>query len=178
MRVTARHAQRRNQQAFGQTLEATYGRTTKTISCKSLNFNLITRAFKLEAERLRQLHIQEYPDYKYKPRKKVKKNQPNGQHQFVPESLRNVKAQKRPLSMLQSNSAPAHLNSSFGHPFQNGPIDLAFTPNNPAFFAAPTFGLSPLDGQNGDFGLSPLGNRQSLIPCNMTAADGLLGKKI
>jgi transcription factor SOX4/11/12 (SOX group C) len=37
------------------------------------------KPFNVQAERLRQLHMQEYPDYKYKPRKKVKKNQPQQQ---------------------------------------------------------------------------------------------------
>jgi transcription factor SOX4/11/12 (SOX group C) len=54
--------------------------------------------FQAEAEKLRQLHMQEYPDYKYKPRKKVKKNQPvmnNNQPQFGVDGQRTPKPQKR-----------------------------------------------------------------------------------
>jgi hypothetical protein len=81
--------------------------------------------------------------------------------------------------MLQASSAPAHLNSAsantpFGQ-FNSAPLDLAFTPNNPAFFAAAAnYGMSPLDGQG--FGLSPLGGQAPLVPCSMTASEGILGK--
>jgi transcription factor SOX4/11/12 (SOX group C) len=60
------------------------------------------KPFNEQAERLRQLHMQEYPDYKYKPRKKVKKNQvqPNeNQSQFGSTTTGNdsgrIKAPKR-----------------------------------------------------------------------------------
>lgn len=86
--------------------------------------------------------------------------------------------------MLQASSAPAHLNSSvaqlsgntpFGQ-FNSAPLDLAFTPNNPAFFAAANYGMSPLDGQSQGFGLSPLGTQAPLVPCSMAASEGILGK--
>jgi hypothetical protein len=83
--------------------------------------------------------------------------------------------------MLQTNSAPAHLNSSVSNPFgqfNNAPLDLTFTPNNPAFFATANYGISPLDGQNQAFGMSPLGTQSPLVPCSMAASEGILGKYI
>ena len=74
-----------------------------------------------EAERLRQLHLKEYPDYKYKPRKKINSRK----------ERRNAKLKERiyrflllsiylhilfsPLSLLQKKATDSMLHFSFYH---------------------------------------------------------------
>ncbi|GAU99588.1 hypothetical protein RvY_10563 [Ramazzottius varieornatus] len=70
--------------------------------------------FVQEAERLRVLHMENYPDYKYRPRRKNKKNRPPG-----------------PAGM--TGSSPYHPNfSRSGHPFMTTPFPArAKLPINP-----------------------------------------------
>ncbi|CAL1262367.1 unnamed protein product [Larinioides sclopetarius] len=61
------------------------------------------KPFILEAERLRQLHILEYPDYKYKPRKKPKPASPGNKRKNAKNSTPNSN-QSSPGSALSSAS--------------------------------------------------------------------------
>ena len=61
-----------------------------------------------EAERLRQMHMQEYPDYKYKPRKKPKKQQLKGS------------------DMQKKSTSPKRMNPSIGLTIGGGPSEHHF----------------------------------------------------
>ena len=103
---------------------------------KSLFFDQEERApYIEEAERLRLLHMTEFPDYKYRPRKRAKVKRTSewkrysGEYDTVSESKKEVevvnKAANRHSGDFQAGQA------SSLPPFSNSPLDNIYTPPSP-----------------------------------------------